>query len=67
MSDEATLILKRAQDKLVTLITSENSSPGLVTSSTGAEIATYNINLTTNWEDSEVLKSKDEETVIYCQ
>ncbi|WP_268904307.1 hypothetical protein [Candidatus Williamhamiltonella defendens] len=39
MSDGATLILKGAQDTLVTLTTSENTSPGSVTSSIGAEMA----------------------------
>ncbi|BGI52196.1 MAG: hypothetical protein HamCj_05490 [Candidatus Hamiltonella defensa (Ceratovacuna japonica)] len=64
VTDGATLILKGAQDKLVTVTTSGNTSPGLVASGTGTEMTADKIHVTTNGEDSEGLKSEDGATVI---
>ncbi len=64
VSDGATLILKGAQDKLVTVTTSGNTSPGLVASGTGTEMTADKIHVTTNGGDSEGLKSEDGATVI---
>ncbi|WP_174891040.1 pertactin-like passenger domain-containing protein [Candidatus Williamhamiltonella defendens] len=64
VSDGATLILKGTQDKLVTVTTSGNTSPGLVASGTGTEMTADKIHVTTNGEDSEGVKSEDGANIV---